>query len=72
LHFREGTQDGLGIEVPVLDGRTFQLDAELRPESCYFGPGSEAQAILGPAASSMKVLYIRRGNIEILDVPILR
>ena len=72
LLLRENADGSLGIEAPLVDGRVFELDSELRPIACYCGPKSEAAEILDEHASSVRALYLRRGASQILDVPVVQ
>jgi hypothetical protein len=56
------------VEAVLSDGRYLRLDAELKPQACYVGIASPAEAALSGKAQSVRVLYMREGEPTYLEV----
>jgi signal transduction histidine kinase len=62
--------DGLPrIQVTLVDGRIYHLDAHFRPVSCSAGDLTMA-ARIAPTRPIAPIVYFRHGRRELLDIPI--
>lgn len=71
-NFSEATAPGAArVELATNDGRIFELDGHLRPLSCGVGDRTFADS-LAPTRALGPLLYIHRGRIESIDLPVQR
>lgn len=59
------------VELATKDGRIFELDGHLRPLSCGVGDRTFADS-LAPTRALGPLLYIYRGRLEFIDLPVQR
>lgn len=70
--FSEATAPGTArVELVTKDGRIFELDGRLRPLSCGVGDRTFADS-LAPTRALGPLLYIHRGKLELIDLPVQR